>query len=145
MKKSLIAAAIISLSCSSALFAHEHQECGQTELHGYMEGIKAEMRGMSSAVKAGNNETAANHIESLVSYFEQSRDETPYLLKEKKLQGSQLADATAEYQKVIDDTIGVLKNLEVALSSGNQADVGKWLGALGNQRSQGHGAFKSNC
>ncbi|TYL47889.1 cytochrome b562 [Marinomonas sp. IMCC 4694] len=145
MKKGFLAATIISLSCSSALLAHEHHECGQTPLHGYMVDIKTEMRAMSSAVKEGDNETASNHVESIIQYFEKSRNEMPYLFKEQGLKGSQLANNTSQYQKIIDDTIHVLKNLDMALSSGNSSDVGKWLGALGNQRNQGHGSFKSNC
>ena len=143
MNKGLLTAAIISISCSSALFAAE--SCDDTALHGYMEHIKDEMRSMSSDIKSGNSGSASKHVNTLIMYFEKSRAETPYKFTAEQMQGSELKNNKADYEKVINETISVLKNLDVALQSGDQSEVRKWLGAMGNQRKQGHSAFKANC
>ena len=143
MKKGLLTAAIISISCSSAMFAHG--ACDDTALHGYMEDIKDEMRSMSSDVKSGDNESAAKRVNTLVTYFERARNETPYKFTDENLQGNQLKEQKAEYTKVVDDTIVVLKDLEMALKSGDSSKVKELLGAMGNQRKTGHSAFKANC
>lgn len=142
MKKGLLTAAIISISCSSTLFA---ASCDDTRLHGYMENIKDEMRSMSSDVKSGDNESAAKRAKTLITYFEKSRSETPYKFTAEDLQGDELKNQKAQYTKVLDDTIVVLKDLETALKSGNSAEVKKLLGAIGSQRKTGHSSFKANC
>ncbi|MCB5160364.1 cytochrome b562 [Marinomonas algarum] len=148
IKKGLLAATILSVSCSTALFAHEHHQdemCGETKLHGYMMDIKNELRAMSSDIKSGDNSAAAERIDSLIASLEQSRNETPYQLKAEKLKGEALATQQKEYVRIIDGTIDVFKNLEQALLSGDSAGIKKWLGEMGSQRQQGHGAFKANC
>jgi cytochrome c556 len=142
MKKGLLTAAIISISCSSTVFA---ASCDDTKLHGYMENIKDEMRSMSSDVKSGDNESAAKRANTLITYFEKARSETPYKFTAENLQGNELKDQKAEFTKVVDDTIVVLKDLETALKSGNSSEVKKLLGAMGNQRKTGHSSFKANC
>ncbi|MBU2024988.1 MAG: hypothetical protein KKA29_22075 [Gammaproteobacteria bacterium] len=143
MKKGLLTAVIISISCSSALFASE--SCDDTALHGYMENIKDEMRSMSSDVKSGDNESAAKRANTLITYFEKARTETPFKFTAENLQGDQLKEQKAEYTKVVDDTIVVLKNLETALQSGDSSKVKELLGAMGSQRKTGHSSFKANC
>ncbi|WP_111637138.1 cytochrome b562 [Marinomonas shanghaiensis] len=143
MKKGLLAATIVSMSCSSVLFANP--SCDETALHGYMENIKNEMQAMSSDVKSGDNDAAAQRVTTLISYFEKSRGETPYKFTAENLQGDALAQQQDKFTKVVDDTIVILKNLEGALQADNEADVKKWLGEVGGQRKIGHGAFKANC
>lgn len=148
MKKGLLAATILSITCSTAAFAHEHTQneaCGATTLHGYMEDIKNEMRTMSSDIKSGDNDAAAARVSILISHFEKSRNETPYQIKMEKLEGAALAEKMSNYKMVVDDTIEVLKNLEMALQSDDLGEVKKWLGEIGVQRQQGHQAFKANC
>ncbi|MCS7485555.1 MULTISPECIES: cytochrome b562 [Marinomonas] len=143
MKKGLLAATIVSISCSSAVFAN--QACDETVLHGYMGNIKDEMQAMSSDVKSGDNEAAAQRVNTLITYFEKSRAETPFKFTSENLQGNELAQQQEKYTKVVDDTIVILKNLENALQTDNATDVRKWLGEVGGQRKIGHGAFKANC
>jgi hypothetical protein len=143
MKKGLLAATIVSMSCSSVLFAN--QSCDDTVLRGYMGNIKNEMQAMSSDVKSGDNEAAAQRVNTLITYFEKARSETPYKFTSENLQGSELAQQQEKYTKVVDDTIVILKNLEGALQSGSASDVKKWFGEVGGQRNIGHGAFKANC
>ncbi|MBR7889941.1 hypothetical protein J9B83_13565 [Marinomonas sp. A79] len=148
MKKGLLAATILTISCSTAAFAHEHHQneaCGATTLHGYMEDIKDEMRAMSSDIKSGDNQAAAARVETLIAHFEKSRDQVPYKLKAEKLEGADLKEQMSNYEKGIDKTIDVFKNLEVALKSDDLAEVKKWLGEIGAKRQQGHQAFKANC
>lgn len=142
MKKNFLAVSLISLSFSSAVFANT---CGETALHGYMEEIREEMRLMSTDIRSGNNDLAANRTSSVITYFEKSRNETPYKFTSENLQGSRLADQMAEYTKVIDSTIVTLKNLETALNANNSDEVRRLLGEVGAQRGAGHRAFKANC
>ena len=139
MKKGLLTAAIISITCSSGVFAHGSCD---TELHGYMQNIKDEMRAMSSNVKSGDNKSAVKHVDSLISYFEKSRSETPHKFIHDDLKGAELKSQTAEYQKVVDEMIVVLKDLEGALQSGNSSKVKELFGEIGELRNLGHGSFK---
>ncbi|PYF84891.1 MULTISPECIES: cytochrome b562 [Marinomonas] len=139
MKKTLLTAAIMSMAFSSTVFAHGVCD---TTLHGYMENIKDEMRAMSSDVKAGDSESAVGHVEALISYFEKSRSEAPHKFSHDNLQGAELKAQTAEYQKVVDDTITILKELEGALKAGDSAKVRDLFGAIGEQRNLGHRSFK---
>ncbi|NLQ16431.1 hypothetical protein HGG82_02185 [Marinomonas sp. M1K-6] len=143
MNKGFIAAAILSLSCSSAVFAN--QSCDESPLRGYMGNIANEMRSMSTDIKSGDHDAAAQRVETLITYFEKAQGETPYKFKVENLQGESLAVQQAKYEKVVDDTIAVLENLEGALQSGSSSDVRKWLGEIGVQRNIGHGAFRVNC
>ncbi|GGN25929.1 hypothetical protein GCM10011350_15980 [Marinomonas arctica] len=110
-----------------------------------MGNIKDEMQAMSSDVKSGDNEAAAQRVNTLITYFEKSRAETPFKFTSENLQGNELAQQQEKYTKVVDDTIVILKNLENALQTDNATDVRKWLGEVGGQRKIGHGAFKANC
>lgn len=139
MKKGLLSAAVISITCSSAVFAHGSCD---TELHGYMQNIKDDMRAMSSDIKSGDNQSAAKHVDSLIGYFEKSRSETPHKFTHDDLKGAELKSQTAEYQKVVDGMIVVLKDLEGALQSGDSSKVRELLGAIGEQRNLGHSSFK---
>lgn len=139
MKKGLLTAAVISITCSSGAFAHGSCD---TELHGYMQNIKDEMRAMSSDVKSGDNQSAAKHVDSLIGYFEKSRSETPHKFIHDDLKGAELKSQTAEYHKVVDGMIDVLKNLEGALQSGDSSKVRELLGAIGEHRNSGHSSFK---
>jgi cytochrome c556 len=139
MKKSLLAAAIMSMVCSSTVFAHGSCD---TELHGYMIKIKDEMRAMSSDVKAGDSQSAVGHVEALITYFEKSRSEVPHKFNHDGLKGEELKVQTAEYQKVVDSTITILKDLEGALQSGDSSKVRELFGAIGEQRNLGHSSFK---
>lgn len=139
MKKTLLTAAIMSMACSSSVFAHGSCE---TALHGYMENIKDEMRAMSSDVKAGDSQSAVGHVDSLITYFEKARSETPHKFTHEELKGAELQSQTAKYQKVVDDTIVVLKELEGALKSGDSSKVRELFGAIGEQRNLGHSSFK---
>ncbi|QUX95953.1 hypothetical protein C0J08_11210 [Marinomonas sp. CT5] len=141
MKKGLFLVSLVSVAFSSAVFAHGSCD---TTLHGYMENIKDEMRAMSSDVKSGDSQSAVKHVDSLITYFEKSRSETPHKFTHGDLTNAELKSQTAEYKKVIDDTIVVLKNLESALKSGDSAKVRELLGAMGKQRKIGHSSFK-NC
>ncbi|RBP84781.1 hypothetical protein EBI01_03605 [Marinomonas rhizomae] len=139
MKKGLLSAAVLSITCSSTVFAHGSCD---TELHGYMQNIKDEMRAMSSDVKSGDNQSAVKHVDSLISYFEKSRSETPHKFIHDDLKGAELKSQNAEYQKVVDGTIVVLKDLERALQSGDSSKVRELFGAMGEQRKLGHSSFK---
>ncbi|MEP3350490.1 MAG: cytochrome b562 [Marinomonas sp.] len=143
MNKAFFAAATLSLIFSSSAFAHG--ACGHTELHGYMIGIKDELKLLSSDVKAGNNDEAAGRIDNIVGYLEKSHDVIPHQFSSDHLEGAQLEAKTAEYKKVLDDTIEVFNNLEVALASNDSAEVRKLFGQIGEQRNIGHRTFKEDC
>jgi cytochrome c556 len=143
MNKGLLVATILSISCSSFVFAED--ACDETTLHGYMTNIKDEMRLMSSDVKAGDNDAAVQRVDTLISFFEKARNETPYKFSADNLQGGQLKEQTSEYTKVVDDTIVILKKLENALESGDTTQVKVLFGEIGGQRKLGHGSFKANC
>lgn len=143
MNKGLLVATILSISCSS--FAFAEGACDETALSGYMANIKDEMRLMSSDVKSGDNDAAVQRVDSLISFFEKARNETPYKFSANNLQGSQLKEQKAEYTKVVDDTIVILKKLENALQSGDAPQVKMLFGEIGGQRKLGHGSFKANC
>lgn len=143
MKKKILIAAVVTLAFSSGVFANE--ACNETTLHGYMENIKDEMWAMSSDIKSGDNESASKHLNTLVSFFEKARTETPYKFKAEALEGSSLENKKAEFTAAIDEAIEIFKNLEVALQSGDTKDIRKWISAAGNQRKLGHRAFKANC
>lgn len=143
MNKGLLAATIISISCSSAVLANE--TCGSTALNGHMENIKNEIGLLSSDVKSGNNAAAAHRVDTVISYFKKSRNETPYKFSAENLQGSKLEEQKAEYIKVVDDTIVILEKLEKALESDDMAQVKSLFGQIGGQRKLGHGSFKANC
>ena len=143
MNKAFFAAATLSLAFSSSAFAHG--ACGHTDLHGYMIGIKDELKLLSSDVKAGNNDEAAGRIDHIVGYLEKSHDVIPHQFSSDHLEGAQLEEKTAEYKKVLDDTIEVFNNLEVALASNDSAEVRRLFGRIGEQRNIGHRAFKEDC
>lgn len=143
MNKKILITTIATLAFSSGLFANE--ACNETALHGYMENIKDEMWAMSSDIKSGDNESASEHLDTLISFFEKARTETPYKLKAEGLGDSTLEEQKAEFTTAIDKTIAIFKNLDVALQSGDTAEIRKWIGAAGNQRKLGHRAFKADC
>lgn len=143
MNKGLLAATIISISCSSAVFASE--SCDDTALNGYMESIKSEIGLLSSDVKSGNNTSASHRVDTVISYFKKSRNEIPYKFSAEKLQGNKLEEQKAEYIKVVDDTIVILEKLEKALESDDMTQVKSLFGQIGAQRKLGHGSFKANC
>lgn len=143
MKKNFLVVSLISLSFSSAVFANA--SCGETTLHGYMEEIREEMRLMSTDIRSGNNDLAASRTLSLITYFEKSRNETPYKFTSENMQGSRLANQMSEYTTIIDNTIVTLKNLETALNNNASDEVRRLLGEVGAHRGVGHRAFKANC
>lgn len=142
MSKGLLTAAIISISCSTSVFA---ASCDDTRLLGYMHEIKDEIGSLSSDLKSGDNQSAAGHASALIGYFEKARNETPYKFQEENLKGNALKEQQAEFTKVVDDTIVILKDLETALKSNNASEARKLLGAVGGQRKIGHSSFKANC
>jgi len=143
MKKKFIATMVVTWAFASGAFASE--ACNETALHGHMENIKDEMWAMSSDIKSGDNESAAEHLDTLISFFEKARTETPYKLKAENLDDSALEEQKTEFTAAIDETIEILENLDVALQSGDTAEIRKWIGAAGNQRKLGHRNFKANC
>ena len=143
MNKGLLAVTALSIFCSSVVFAGD--SCDESALRGYMSNIKDEMRSMSSDVKSGNNDAAVQRVDTLISLFEKARNETPYKFSAENLQGNQLKEQKAEYTKVVDDTIVILKKLENALQSGDSSQAKMLFGEIGGQRKLGHGSFKANC
>jgi hypothetical protein len=143
MNKKILITTIATLAFSSGLFANE--ACNETTLHGHMENIKDEMWAMSSDIKSGDNESASGHLDALISLFEKARTETPYKLKTENLDDSELEVQKTEFTAAIDETIEIFKNLDIALQSGDTAEIRKWIGAAGNQRKLGHRAFKADC
>ena len=143
MNKKFLVATIVSLAFSSGVYANE--ACNETTLHGYMENIKDEMWAMSSDIKSGDNESASKHLDTLITFFEKARTETPYKFKAEGLEGNLLETQKKEFIAVIDESITIFKNLEVALQSGDTSEIRKWISAAGNQRKLGHREFKANC
>ncbi|MEP0074045.1 MAG: hypothetical protein ABJE79_15210 [Marinomonas sp.] len=143
MNKAFFAAATLSLIFSSSAFAHG--ACGHTELHGYMIGIKDELKLLSSDVKSGNNGGAVERIDNIVGFLEKSHDVIPHQFSSDHLEGAQLEEKTAEFKKVLDDTIEVFNNLEAALGSNDSAEVRRLFGQIGEQRNIGHRSFKEDC
>ncbi|MBJ7539980.1 cytochrome b562 [Marinomonas transparens] len=143
MNKMFFVSALMALTLSSGAFAHG--SCDESTLHGYMQDIKSDLRAVSKAVKSGENGDAITHLDSLISAFEKSREEMPYQFKAEGLKGNELTIQTAAYHKVVDDTLGILNELEGALKANDSAKVKKMLGAMGQQRKIGHSNFKQNC
>ncbi|MBD5772016.1 cytochrome b562 [Marinomonas colpomeniae] len=143
MNKKFLAAAILSFTMSSGVFAHGH--CDETELHGYMMNIKDELKLMSGDVKSGDNESAAIRVQTLISYFEKSSEVTPNKFMSEHYEGEQLKLQTAAYEKSIKKMIDTLSRLKMALIEDNTEEVKKIFGEIGTQRNTGHQTFKSNC
>lgn len=143
MNKTFITTATFLALFSSSAFAHG--VCGNTELHGYMIGIKDELRLLSSDVKSGNNSQAIERVDNIVGFLEKSHDVIPHQFSSEHLEGAQLEAKTAEYKNILDDTIKVFNNLEVALASNDSAEIKKLFGQIGQQRNIGHRAFKEDC
>ncbi|SBS33831.1 hypothetical protein MSP8887_03138 [Marinomonas spartinae] len=119
--------------------------CDGSPLPDYMHHIKDELRAVSSDIKSGDNQAAAEGVSKIITLFKKSREETPYLFKEENLQGAELAKKEKAYQGVVDDTIGVFKSLETALKANDMAQVKTLLGKVGQQRKIGHSSFKTSC
>ncbi len=122
-----------------------HGVCGHTELHGYMENIKDELKLMSTDVKSGDNESATQHVEILISLFEKSRKTAPYSFTNEELEGDNLTKKTLQYQAAIDGVITTLKELNTALHNEDANKVRQLFGEIGSQRNAGHRTFKANC
>lgn len=143
MNKSLLASAFFSMCLSTASFAHG--SCGDTELHGYMQDIKNDLRGLSTEVKAGDNAGAAKYLDGLIVAFEKSRDVRPHQFEMDGLKGQALEKASQEYVALIDDTLKTLEDLDVALSANDTSAIRQLLGEMGQHRKAGHRAFKGSC
>lgn len=143
MSKHFILSSLAILAFSGSVFASE--SCDNTQLKGNMHQIKDELRAVSSDIKSGDNKAAAANVEKVIALFKASRSDTPYLFKEKNLQGAELAKKEKEYQGVIDDTIGVFQSLEAALQANDMAKVKSLMGQVGQQRKIGHSSFKADC
>ncbi|BFM48321.1 cytochrome b562 [Marinomonas sp. THO17] len=143
MKKSLLAGALFTVLFSSATYAHG--SCDDTALHGYMQDIKNDLRGLSSEVKAGDNQAASQYLEGLISAFEKSRDVRPHQFEMEGLKGQALHDASQEYVALIDETLKTLDDLGAALAANDTSSIRQLLGEMGQHRKTGHRAFKGSC
>ena len=143
MSKKFIAVTFLSLAITSNLAAHG--VCGETKLHGYMVDIKDELQLMSADVKAGDNDAASKHVNTLISLFEKANKTSPYQFMAKNLTGEELAQQTAQYKQSIDEVIRTLYDLDTALKNNDSNEIRKLFGKMGSHRNAGHKAFKSNC
>ncbi|WP_197465391.1 cytochrome b562 [Marinomonas sp. TW1] len=143
MKKSLLAGAILLSTFSSVSMAHG--SCGDTDLHGYMQDIKSEMRQMSTAVKSGNNDAATEHVERLIVSFQKSRKTQPHQFEMDGLEGEVLAQQKEQYVELIDSTIKTLEDLNVALVANDKKTIRQLVGEIGKHRKAGHSTFKGSC
>lgn len=139
--KVLIGGVLLSMSATS--FASG--ECESTSLHEGMESLKTEMKSLSFDIKKGEFEQADERVDTVLQLLHEAREETPYLFKEKGLQGDELAQRQADYQSVMDDTIETFEALSVALEKGDSSQVKSMLKEVGDLRKKGHRAFKADC
>jgi len=143
MKKSLLAGAILLATLSSVSVAHG--SCGDTDLHGYMQDIKSDMRQMSSAVKSGDFDTATEYVDQLIVSFQKSRNTHPHQFEMDGLEGEVLAQQTEQYVELIDSTIKTLEDLNVALAENDKKAIRQLAGEMGKHRKVGHSTFKGSC
>lgn len=122
-----------------------HGDCESTDLHEHMESLKTEMKSLSFNIKRGDYEKAEERVDTVLDILEDARDETPYLFKEKGLEGDELEHRQADFQSVIDDTIQAFESLEDALEEEDEAQVKAMLKEVGDLRKKGHRAFKADC
>ncbi|AEF54736.1 cytochrome b562 [Marinomonas posidonica] len=143
MKKGLLAGAILLSTLSSVSIAHG--SCGDTDLHGYMQDIKSEMRQMSSAVKSGDHDAATEYVDQLIVSFQKSRNTHPHQFEIEGLEGEALAQQTEQYVQLIDSTIKTLQDLNVALVANDKKTIRQLVGEMGKHRKAGHSTFKGSC
>ena len=131
--------------CLISTTAFAQGSCEETNLYQYMEDLKTELKSFSFEVKKGDLAQAGTRIDLMKSLLSQSRDEEPFLFREKGLEGEELTLRQSQYQKGIDRLIGQFEKIESAIEKNDAAQVKVLLSDVGKSRKKGHRAFNGDC
>jgi soluble cytochrome b562 len=136
---------IIGLCISLSTISYASAQCNETELYGHMDNIKTEMKSLSFDLKSNNMASAVKRIDLIHAEFVASRDEVPYLFKEKGVTGDELAKRQASYQETMDKMIVVFDNLKVAAAENDMGSIQSLMKEVGSLRKVGHRNYKADC
>jgi len=128
---------------SANLFAIEY--CDQSELYSHMKDIGSELKSLSFEIKRGKLDKVEGRVATINQLLEKSKQETPFLFSEKELEGDELMQKQAQYQKGISDLIVIFQKLDEVAKRGDVAQVKTVFSDISKSRKIGHRAFKAQC
>lgn len=128
---------------STSVFAQS--ECESTDLYGYMDDLKTQMKSFSFEVKTGNLEKASTRIEPMILLLKKSQAEEPILFREKKLEGDELVLRQSQYEESIELLITKFERIETAIEANDAAEIKGLMSQIGKSRKKGHRAFNGDC
>jgi len=135
----------VTCMCLISTTAFAQGSCESTDLYQYMDDLKTELKSFSFEVKTGNLTSAATRVDVMLELLNKSREEEPFLFREKDLAGEELALRQSQYQQGIDRLIGNIKKIETAIQDNNKAELKGLLSEVGKSRKKGHRAFNGDC
>ena len=135
----------ITCICLISASAFAQGSCENTDLYGYMDDLKTELKSFSFEVKTGDLTMAATRIDVMLDLLNKSRDEEPFLFREKELKGDKLAFRQSQYQQGIDRLIENFKEIDLAIQNNKTGELKELMSQVGKSRKKGHRAFNGDC
>lgn len=129
----------------SASLLHAHGECSGTDLHGYMEDIKTELKSLSFEVKKERFDEASIRVQKIRKLVSMSAEEQPFLFREESLQGQELEEMQGKYNQAMTELANTFAQIDEALAEKDSAKAADYLRDVGKLRKLGHRTFQGDC